>query len=73
MVNKKELTFTLFNNGNAFNFNPFKDIICPYEKRKRSQLDFYRDFVTFHKSRHHGDGNHTNQSNSSSKTSPATD
>ena len=48
MVNKKELTFTLFNKGNAFNFNPFKDIICPYEKRKRSQLDFYRDFVTFH-------------------------
>lgn len=31
------------------------------------------DFVTFHNSRHHGDSNHTNQSNSSSKTSPATD
>ncbi len=47
MISKKELTFTLFNNGNAFDFSPFKNIICPYEKRKRPQLDFYRDFVKF--------------------------
>lgn len=45
MINKKELSFTLFNNGTQHDFSPFKTIICPYEKRKRYQLDFYRDFV----------------------------
>lgn len=45
MINKKELTFTLFNAGTPHHFSPFKTAICPYEKRKRSLLDIHRDFV----------------------------
>lgn len=47
MINKKELSFTLVNDGNTLDFAPFKQFICPYAKRTRYQLDFYRDFVAF--------------------------
>lgn len=45
MINKKELTFTFVSDGTAHAFSPFKSIICPYEKKKRYQLDIYRDIV----------------------------
>lgn len=50
MVNKKTLNFTFVSDGTATEFEAFKTIVCPFEQRKRTQLDFYRDLVAFRNS-----------------------
>lgn len=47
MINKKELFFTFHSDGTAHSFAPFKNIYDPFEKKKRYQLDVFRDLVAF--------------------------
>lgn len=44
---KKELQFTYHSAGTYVTFSPFKNVVDPFEKRKRPQLDMYRDMVAF--------------------------
>lgn len=50
MINKKTLFFTLVSDGTPHQFEAFKSIVCPFEKKKRYQLDVYRDMVAFRNS-----------------------
>lgn len=47
MINKKTLFFTLVSEGTPHQFEAFKTIVCPFEKKKRRQIDVYRDLVAF--------------------------
>ena len=46
-IHKKELLFSFVSDGTVHQFAAFKFIVCPYEKKKRHQLDMYRDMVEF--------------------------
>lgn len=50
MINKKELSFTFVSDGTPYTFAPLKSVVCPFEKRKRYQIDIYRDLVKFRNS-----------------------
>lgn len=45
MNKHKELTFTFHSDGTYQSFSPFKNVYDPFERKKRSQLDMYRDLV----------------------------
>lgn len=47
MINKKELAFTIHSDGTYQSFAPFKNVYDPIEKKKRYQLDMFRDLVAF--------------------------
>lgn len=47
MINKKTIFFTLVSEGTPHQFEAFKSVVCPFEKKKRYQIDIYRDYVTF--------------------------
>lgn len=50
MINKKTIFFTLVAEGTPHQFEAFKSVVCPFEKKKRYQIDIYRDYVTFRNS-----------------------
>lgn len=49
---KKEIRFTLIADGTPHSFDPHRLVACPYERKKITQLNFYRNYVAFRDSPH---------------------
>lgn len=47
---KKEMMFTFVADGTPMEFAAFKSVICPFDKKKKYQIDIYRELVAFRNS-----------------------